>query len=98
MDNVVTGDESHDKQNKLSYIRKNKSLAQRFNKQYHAQDKLWSGMNIVFKISQDQAASARKFIVGNTKKIAEDNLKGQCTAGHSCKNATQSVLKSIAST
>lgn len=97
MDNVVTGDESHDQKNKLSNIKKNKSLLQKFNKQYFAQDKLWSGINLLFTVSKDQAKSARKFIVGNKQKIAEDNLKGQCTPGHSCKNETQSVLKSVAS-
>lgn len=97
MDNVVTGDESHDKKNKLSSIKKNKGLLQKFNKQYFAQDKLWSGISVLFKVSKQQAESARTFIVRNTQKIAEDNLKGQCTPGHSCKNDTQSVLKSVAS-
>ena len=98
MDNVVIGDESHDKNNKLSLIRKNKSLLERFNKQYYAQEKLWNGINILFKVTSLEAKHARKFMVENIASIADDNLKGQCTPGHSCKNGTQSILKSVAST
>lgn len=98
MDNVVTGDETHDQKNKLSNIKKNKNLLKQFNKQVSAQEKLWSGISVLFKVSKQHAKTAREFIVENMPKIAEDNLKGQCTPGHSCKNGTQSVLKSVAST
>lgn len=98
MDNVITGDKSHDEKNKLSHIKNNKILLEKFNKQYLAQDKLWRGINVLFHVSRQQSKSAREFIVKNAQKIAEDNFKGQCTPGHSCKNGTQSVLKSVAST
>ncbi|KAL3797250.1 hypothetical protein HJC23_004542 [Cyclotella cryptica] len=99
MDNVITGNESLDQNSKLKSIEKhhNKGLLEKFNKQYSAQNKLWTGLKILFMVSRDQAKTARSFIVGNMQQIAEDNLKGQCTPGHSCKNGTQSVLKSVSS-
>lgn len=50
---------------------------------------------MLFKVSRKKAKKTREFIVGNVGKIAEDNLKGQCTPGHSCKNGTWAVLKSM---
>jgi hypothetical protein len=99
MDNVVTGNNSFDKKNKLAVLQraKKKDVIEKFNQQYFAQDKLWAGLKVIFAVKRDKATGARKFIVDNNQKIAEDNLKGQCTPGHSCKNGTQSVLKSVSS-
>ncbi|KAL7531588.1 hypothetical protein ACHAXR_008698 [Thalassiosira sp. AJA248-18] len=92
MSNVVTGQKDFDKSNALKSGTKNKKLIQ----QYFQQEKLWKGLSLLFSVSRHEAIYARSVIVQRMNEIAEDNLRGQCSAGHSCKDGTQSVLKRMA--
>ena len=72
MDNVVTGIEAFDKKNKLKAASKNKQLAEKFNKQFFAQDMMWNGLHILFSVSRQRAKDARKLMMDRMQQIAED--------------------------
>ena len=58
---------------------------------------LWDGVENSYGMSRYQIKETRAYLIRHTTKIASDNLKGQCTVGHSCKNETQTFLRSLAS-
>ncbi|KAL3817068.1 hypothetical protein ACHAXA_000118 [Cyclostephanos tholiformis] len=92
MSNVITGHRDIDKRNGFSHISKNK----KFIAQLSEQGKFWAGLTDWLSVSIQDAQFARSIILGRMKEIALDNLKGQCTGGHSCKNVTQSILGRLA--
>ena len=92
MNNVITGDKEIDKRNVMKRLSSNK----RFMKQFTQQQTLWASMKNSLSISVTNVQSARSIIVNRMKEIAADNLKGQCTGGHSCKNGTKAVLERLA--
>lgn len=91
MANVVTGKESIDKANGFRRKAKNKN----FIRQYFRQDSLWAVLSSKFSISRDGAKLARAICIDREIEIAQDNLKGQCTGGHSCKNSTKKILQTL---
>jgi hypothetical protein len=92
MSNVITGHRDIDKRNGFSHISKNKNFIAQLSKQ----DTFWAGLRSWLSVSIQDAQYARSIILGRMQEIAQDNLKGQCTGGHSCKNATQSILGRLA--
>lgn len=91
MANVITGDEKLDKANPLKRVSK-----KLFTQQYFEQGKLWYGVKHLLKVSSQSVQFARTIILDRMQEIAQDNLSGQCTAGHSCKNGTKKILESLA--
>ncbi len=61
------------------------------------QEKLLKFVNQSFAFDMAIATSTIKSILTNIKSIAADNLKGQCTPGHSCKDTAKLLLKKLAS-
>ncbi|KAL3763873.1 hypothetical protein ACHAW5_000419 [Stephanodiscus triporus] len=92
MSNVITGRREFDKRNGFSHIAKN----QNFIKQFFQQDNFWIALSRLLSVSNEDVRYARSIILERMQEIALDNLKGQCTGGHSCKNATQSILGKLA--
>mmetsp|Transcript_31718 Transcript_31718/g.58086 ORF Transcript_31718/g.58086 Transcript_31718/m.58086 type:complete len:539 (-) Transcript_31718:1183-2799(-) len=92
MKNVLTGDETLDSRiNPFKRHPNNKKLTQ----QYFKQKPLWALIARDFAVYAPAAISARSTIMKRMQFIAEDNIKGQCTAGHSCKNSTKALLMKI---
>ncbi|KAG7347766.1 putative rhamnosyl transferase [Nitzschia inconspicua] len=64
-------------------------------KQKDIQGKLWWAVRKFFGFSKIDATAINEYLNKHIKMIAEENLSGQCTKGHSCKNSSQILLKSI---
>ena len=64
-------------------------------KQQVHQEKLWQAVQMFFGMSREQGKDIREYVKQHLRLIAADNLKGQCTKDHSCKNSTQQILKKI---
>ena len=92
MSNVITGNESVDKKHRIKKRSDNKNLIQ----QYFQQVELWKAFIGLFSGTRQDVQYTRSIMVNRIHEIADDNLKGQCTKGHSCKNGTKAVLKMIA--
>ena len=56
---------------------------------------LWRTVEDGFGFSEDGAHKFHSHIHKNMRAIAMDNLKGQCTAGHSCKQSSKDILQLI---
>ena len=65
--------------------------------QSEMQEKLLNFVNQSFAFDVATATSAKKSILNNIRAIAADNLKGQCTPGHSCKDTAKLILQKLAS-
>lgn len=59
------------------------------------QAKIWMGVETIFSVSTQNVKEVRKYLTDHLKVIAADNLKGQCTKGHSCKSTSKDILKAI---
>ena len=57
---------------------------------------MWNAVQKHFRISQPSIARLRTYLTEHMAGLAQDNLKGQCTPGHSCKESSQKVLQEIA--
>lgn len=64
-------------------------------KQKDIQGQLWWAVRKFFGFTKSEASSINEYLNGHMKMIAEENLLGQCTKGHSCKNSSHILLKSI---
>lgn len=64
-------------------------------KQQSIQDQLWMATETLFGFSKEVALDLHNYLERNMIAIAKDNLKGQCTDGHSCKNSSQELLRAI---
>lgn len=63
--------------------------------QLDLQQILWGGVEKAFCITKQDTAAIRSYLMNHLVDIAKDNLKGQCTKGHSCKSKSQRILKEI---
>jgi hypothetical protein len=61
------------------------------------QDEIWKGVSHSFGIEKAKVAKTRASLVKHLPAIVRDNLKGQCTKGHSCKPGSKNVLKQLLS-
>mmetsp|Transcript_3513 Transcript_3513/g.5355 ORF Transcript_3513/g.5355 Transcript_3513/m.5355 type:complete len:431 (+) Transcript_3513:139-1431(+) len=59
------------------------------------QDQIWKGLRKVFGVKKGELAVLQQYLKQNVVEIAQDNLEGQCTKGHSCKNSSKSSLQAI---
>jgi hypothetical protein len=64
-------------------------------KQKGYQDRLWMVALSSFGLPYEEARDLCRYFNEHLRAIAIDNLKGQCTGGHSCKNATRLALQAI---
>ena len=58
--------------------------------------KLWELLEERFAIDRTRALVTQSFLVDHRKQIAYENLLGQCTSGHSCKEEAKNELRRIA--
>jgi hypothetical protein len=56
---------------------------------------MWDGAETIFGISRQAIVHTKRHVVEHLSGIAADNLKGQCTKGHSCKQEAKVLLKRI---
>lgn len=56
---------------------------------------MWKLFPKLFQISRQSATETNHFIQSNLVAIAKENLEGQCTKGHSCKNKTVVTLTKL---
>jgi len=59
------------------------------------QDQMWTLVLPRFGFDRKRASQLRTYFSNHLAAIAEDNLKGQCSDGHSCKDASKILLKAI---
>lgn len=55
----------------------------------------WQNMLETFAIQKERVKLANLYLRNNLISIAKDNLKGQCSPGHSCKNSSKFLLNFI---
>jgi hypothetical protein len=91
-DTSDTGDKTHRYGETNSIYQKYKEGAL---KQLPYQEKLWEIVNYFFGLSSERVRDLRRYLSDNMAAIASDNLQGQCSAGHSCKNGTRLKLRTI---
>lgn len=65
-------------------------------KQQKFQELLWKTTHYFFGLDTHRVRILRQYLLDHMVDIAKDNLQGQCSAGHSCKNSSQVILQSIA--
>jgi hypothetical protein len=73
----------------------NKKYISGATKQKGVQNQLWWAAKRLFGFSKRNARDINSYMKDRVKEIAKDNLDGQCTQGHSCKNSSQILLQSI---
>jgi hypothetical protein len=73
----------------------NRRKYMRSSSQSQLQDKIWDGAEPIFGIDRQQIISTKHYLTQHLGAIAADNLKGQCTKGHSCKQEAKTMLKRI---
>ncbi len=56
---------------------------------------IWSKLQNDFHVSLDDISVMHRYLIENEKQIAKENLLGQCTDGHSCKEGSQVILKRL---
>ena len=59
------------------------------------QASMWRVMDRYFGITPDVAAEANGYVRDHLLEISRDNLKGQCTSGHSCKIESRERLQRL---
>ena len=64
--------------------------------QSQKQEALWAGIEEFMHITRNDAEKTKDYLTRNLAEIASDNLRGQCTRGHSCKESTRKLLEKIA--
>ncbi|CAJ1947781.1 unnamed protein product [Cylindrotheca closterium] len=56
--------------------------------------KLWLLLHKRFAVEPERVKELMKYFEANRKEIAQENLLGQCTTGHSCKDSAKQALQS----
>jgi len=56
---------------------------------------MWKSVLKRFMIAQPSVAKMRVYLTEHMAAVAQDNLQGQCTKGHSCKNSSLFILKQL---
>lgn len=64
-------------------------------KQGELTEKLWAVSEYAFGVTKSKVQETQDFLIRNKKRIAEENLAGQCSTGHSCKDSAKEKLKQI---
>lgn len=63
--------------------------------QQAAQPKFWNITDYLFDFDEPTARQIHAYLETHMREIAEENLRGQCTHGHSCKEESRLLLQSI---
>jgi len=63
--------------------------------QSQKQEVLWDGIEEFMHITRADSEKAKDYLGQHLADIAADNLKGQCTKGHSCKDSTRVLLERL---
>jgi hypothetical protein len=58
----------------------------------HSSSSQWKAMMKKFGVDRQRAVRTNRYIMENIEAIVKDNLAGQCTKGHSCKNSSRVIL------
>jgi hypothetical protein len=61
------------------------------------QAEMWSAVEKLFSLKKEGIQALRSYILQHMTEIANDNLEGQCTKGHSCKSSSKRLLEEIKS-
>ena len=64
-------------------------------KQGKEQEELWKSTHTAFSVSMTDVRNTRKWILSRASEIAAENLSGQCTKGHSCKEEAKAGLENL---
>jgi len=56
---------------------------------------MWKALEKLFFVSPEKAIQTNQFVLDNLPQIAKENLEGQCTTGHSCKNSSIVILQKL---
>ena len=56
-------------------------------------EKFWQLAYLRFRLNMTEAISTRRYLLDHVADIATENLHGQCTTGHSCKQQAQQDLE-----
>ena len=59
---------------------------------------LWSILERLFYVDRSKARETNAYVQSHLQEIARENLVGQCTTGHSCKNSSVEILQKIIET
>ena len=59
------------------------------------QESLWDHLEVLFGVAPGDLHRVRHELVQHMREIATDALKGQCTAGHSCKKRSKETLQQL---
>jgi hypothetical protein len=59
------------------------------------QYKIWEAAEPLYRLDRKQVIQTKKYLKQHLAAIAADNLKGQCTKGHSCKQDAKIILQQI---
>jgi hypothetical protein len=57
--------------------------------------KLWELLHLKFGVNKEKVKKTQDFLFGHRKDIAYENILGQCTTGHSCKEQAKIELQRI---
>ena len=57
--------------------------------------KLWALAGKSFGVTKSEVKKMQQFLIQNKKRIAQENLIGQCSSGHSCKDSAKEELRKI---
>ena len=57
--------------------------------------RLWTALDKIFFVSLDKVKETNQYVLDNLPQIAKENLEGQCTTGHSCKNSSAILLQKL---
>jgi len=57
--------------------------------------KLWAFSEKTFGVTKTKVKETQDFLIRNKKVIAQENLAGQCSSGHSCKDSAKEKLRQI---
>ena len=58
-------------------------------------EKLWAMSKRAFGVTKANVKNTQEFLIRNKKAIAQENLLGQCSSGHSCKDSAKVKLRKI---
>lgn len=61
----------------------------------HQSNAQWKVMKKKFGVERRRAVHTNRYILENIENILKDNLLSQCAPGHSCKNSSRELLKSM---
>lgn len=56
---------------------------------------MWRGIGEAMKVTKGDCVRTKLYLQEHMTGIAEDNLRGQCTKGHSCKRSSKVLLKKL---